>query len=76
MEVEQYLLTAIGAITSALVYVTKLLWDRSVQCEKDRVELREEIETLKEAKGLADGTLKAFERCPAPACPFKPVKST
>lgn len=73
MSIEALLLSALSAVTSALVFVVKLLWDRSVQCEKDRVELRDEIEALKEAKGLSDGTLKAFERCPAPTCPFKPA---
>jgi hypothetical protein len=75
MTSEQLLLTALSAVTSALCFVAKLLWDRSVQCEVDRREMREEIEVLKEAKGLADGTLKAFEKCPAQPCPFRQIKA-
>lgn len=75
MSIEALLLSALSAVTGALCYVARLLWNRSEECEKDRKELRDEIEALKEAKGLSDGTLKAFERCPAPACPFKPVKA-
>jgi hypothetical protein len=72
MTTEQLLLTAVSAVTGALCFVARLLWARSELCERDRYELREEIEALKEAKGLADGTLKAFERCPSLNCPFKP----
>jgi hypothetical protein len=71
MSIEALLLSALSAVTGALVFVVKLLWARSEQCEKDRVELREEIEHLKETKGMAEGTLKAFGMCPAAACPFK-----
>lgn len=71
MTLETALLTALSAVTGALCYVARLLWVRSEQCEKDRYDLREEIEALKEGKGLAEGTLKAFEKCPAPSCPFK-----
>lgn len=71
MTIEQLLLSALSAVTSALVYVARLLWIKSEQCEADRVALRREIEALKGEHGEAVGTLKAFEKCPQHACPFK-----
>jgi hypothetical protein len=75
MTPEQLLLAALSAVTGALCFVAKLLWAKSVECETDRREMRDEIEILKEAKGLADGTLKAFEKCPAQPCPFRQIKA-
>lgn len=71
MTPEQLLLAGISAVTAALCYVARLLWQRSEQCEKDRYELREEIEQLKSDHGTAKGTLIAYERCPTRECPFK-----
>lgn len=71
MTVEHILLIGIGSVTSALVYVTGLLWQRSEQCEKDRRELRDEIEVLKHDYGVATGTLSAYKLCPERECPFK-----
>lgn len=71
MTAEQYLLTAIASVTAALVYVCKLLWERSEACESHRVEMAKEIQTLKEAKGLAEGRMDAIQACPAPKCPFR-----
>jgi len=64
MTLENALLTAIGSVTSCLVFVVKLLWRKSEECEKDRRYLRQEIESLKSENGLATGKLQAFQSCP------------
>lgn len=71
MTLEQALIAAIGSVTTALVWVAKLLWGKSEQCERDRHELRKEINRMKGDHGIAVGTLKAYEKCPAEACPFR-----
>lgn len=71
MTLEAALITAIGAVTGALCFIANLLWARSVKCEEDRVAMRLELEQLKEAKGLAQGTLISYQRCPHDACPFR-----
>ena len=63
MTLEQALIAAIGSVTTALVWVAKLLWGKSEQCERDRNELRKEINKMKGDHGLAVGTLKAYEKC-------------
>lgn len=71
MTIEQILIGGIGAVTTALVFLFNLLWQRSEECEKDRRALRDEIEEVKAAAGVSTGTLKAFEKCPEKSCPFK-----
>lgn len=71
MTLEQALIAAIGSVTTALVWVAKLLWQKSEQCERDRYELRKEINKMKGDHGLAVGTLKAYEKCPSDLCPFR-----
>jgi hypothetical protein len=71
MSLEQALIAAIGSVTTALVWVAKLLWGKSEQCERDRNEMRKEINKMKGDHGLAVGTLKAYEKCPAESCPFR-----
>jgi hypothetical protein len=68
---ETALLTALSGVVSALVFVCKLLWKRSEQCESDRRELREEMERVKESNGMANGRLEAFRMCPQAECPFQ-----
>jgi hypothetical protein len=74
MDLQTVLIGGITAVTGALVYVSGLLWQRSEKCEKDRDELREEIEAVKEEFGESKGTMKAFQNCPAENCPFKPAR--
>lgn len=71
MTLETALLSAVTAVTGALCYIANLLWVKSVKCEEDRVAMRLELEQLKEAKGLAQGTLISYQNCPAVACPFR-----
>lgn len=71
MTLENALLTALTAVTSALVYVARLMWVKQERCEADRYELREEIEEMKALHGEATGTLNAVKRCPVPGCMFR-----
>ena len=74
MTLEAALFSALSAVTAALVFISKLLWSEVKDCKTDRLQLREEIETVKEEVGELRGTQKAYRACPAPACPFKPAK--
>jgi hypothetical protein len=71
MTLEQALIIAVSSVTGALCYVCRLLWQRSEKCESDRAELHSRIQNLEKERGIAVGSLEAFERCPQPACPFR-----
>ena len=71
MDAQQLLLGGISVVTGWLIFVSKLLWQKSEECELDRKALREDVEQLKGEKGLADGMLKSYERCPSQSCPFR-----
>lgn len=75
MTLEAALFSALSAVTGALIFIAKLLWAEVKDCKTDRLQLREEIETVKEEVGELRGTQKAYQACPAQACPFKPLKS-
>lgn len=78
MTLESGLTYALTAVTGALCFMFKLLWDRSNRCEQDRYELRHELEKLKEAKGVAMGELDIRRMCRLSDCPFvfKPTVET
>ena len=71
MSLEQALLTGISALTGALVFLFRILWQRSEQCEKDRVEMRLRLERLEGDNGRAQGELKAVQNCKQDKCPFR-----
>jgi hypothetical protein len=71
MTFEAALITAIGAVTGALVFVCKLLWARSERCETDRIALRLRVESLEGLHGQARGELLGYKRCPLEDCPFR-----
>jgi hypothetical protein len=70
MNVEQILLTGISAVTSALLFVVKILWRRSEDCEVDRRDLRQEIEDVKTHNGELRGYLEAVGACNKKDCVF------
>jgi hypothetical protein len=74
MTLESALLAALSAVTGALIFIARLLWSEVMDCKTDRLQLREEIETVKEEVGELRGTQKAYRACPAPSCPFKPFQ--
>lgn len=67
MSMENILLTAVSAVTGALVFVCKLLWKEAENCKADRIALRKEIEKLK----LVEGKLAIMEKCHINDCPFR-----
>ena len=71
MTLETALLTAISAVTGALCFLARILWQRSEQCESDRKELRASIELIKTQAGENHGMLMAYRMCPGKPCPFK-----
>ena len=71
MTLEQALLTGISALTGALVFLFRILWQRSEVCEQDRVELRLRLERLEGDNGRAQGELKAVQNCRQDGCPFR-----
>ena len=70
MTLEQALLSGIGAVTSALCVAFKIIWDRSVACERWREENQPLITRMAEKMGLAKGTLAIIDECPTPGCPY------
>jgi hypothetical protein len=74
MTLESALFAALSAVTGALIYVCKLLWEEVKDCKTDRLALREEIEEVKEEMGVLKGTQKAYDLCPMSACPFRAPK--
>lgn len=78
MTLETALITAVGALSSVLSYIAKLLWDRvkiveakADACEAHRTKMQDEIETLKEGRGQASAILQAVAACQAEKCPTK-----
>jgi len=71
MTLESALLTAISGVTGALCFLAKILWRRSEQCESDRKELRDAIESVRTQAGENHGMLMAYRMCPSKPCPFK-----
>lgn len=81
MSLESALLAALSAVVSALVYVARLLWQRSEACEQDRIkirleskkeldQLRTDVATLREVVGHSKGILEVYKKCPRQDCPF------
>jgi hypothetical protein len=44
---------------------------KSDECEKHRTQLQEQMGELKRQVGLAEGTVKHFERCHVQECPMR-----
>ena len=70
MDIEQALISGIGAVTAALCVLFKIIWDRSVACEQWRSEKEPLITRMAEKMGLAQGTLAIIDECPTPGCPY------
>lgn len=70
MTFEQSLITAVSAVTGALVFLFGLLWREAQECKVDRRYLRKRIEKLERDHGYAAGQLTAVDKCPVDDCPF------
>lgn len=73
MDAEQYLLAALTSVTGALLFVAKILWKRSEDCETDRRALRQEIEDVKTNNGRLEGFHSAVAACPVRGCTLRQV---
>lgn len=71
MTLETALIAGISAVSSALVIIAKILWGRSNECERDRRELRTEIEKVKMELGRLEGKEEVLAKCPLETCPWK-----
>lgn len=77
MDLQNALILAIGSVTTALVFVCKLLWSRSQIAEADNSTMRIQLNKLEGSLGRAEGRLLAYENCSSNACPFRrPVAAT
>jgi hypothetical protein len=77
MDVEQYLLTAISAVTGALVFVVKILWSDMRECRRDRSALWQRLEDMKTHNGELRGFLEAVGLCRQTDCQFaRPARHT
>lgn len=67
LSLEQAALLAVSAVTTALVFVSKMLIDRSNACESHRLLLQDKVNSLLEDKGRLD----LMKTCPREACPYR-----
>lgn len=70
MTLEQALISGLVAVTGALTYFFRIIWDNSVECKKWRETNEPLIRLMAEKLGLAKGTLEAIDICPTPGCPY------
>jgi len=73
MTPENMLLTALSAVTSALVFVARILWRRSETCEQDRRALYDAMLQIKQELGKTQGALNAIQSCHIADCPHRNV---
>lgn len=66
------LLTALSAVTTALVAVAKMLWNKSLECEADRAVQRKSLLEITATMSRLEGLLTAYRSCPIQDCPFPP----
>ena len=71
MTIQNVLLGGISAVTTALVWVAKILWEQSKECARDRAELHKKVAELESARGEAVGQLHAIGKCAQTDCPLK-----
>ncbi len=77
-------ISVLGTVVAALFKIQQksqgdrltIVEKRSDECEEDRSKLRDEIGDLKQRIGLADGTIKHFERCGIEGCPMRAIAAT
>lgn len=70
MSLEQALIYAIGAVTTALCWLFKDLWRRSRECEKWRNEKEPQLREMSERLGVLSGVTRLVQDCQTPSCAF------
>jgi hypothetical protein len=73
MTLEQALLSAISGLLAAVLWLVRVLWKRSEECETDRRDLRQQMENERTLHGEMRGFMMGVSRCPTQGCPFKGV---
>ena len=61
MDLQTGLLSVIGFLSTGLSAVCKILWDRSLLCEKERREMQLRLDQLQTDYGRAKGRLDTIE---------------
>lgn len=70
MPLETAAIAALGAVTTALCFLFRLLWNRSQECEQWRKEKEPLIARMAKELGLHTGVSRLVNDCKTPNCPF------
>lgn len=70
MTLEQASIASLSAVTGALCFLAKLIWNRSVACEQWRNEKEPIITAMAQRLGLAEGVATIVNACSVKDCPF------
>lgn len=70
MTLESAAIAALGAVTTALCFLFRLLWERSRECEKWRQEKEPIIKQMAEQLGIHSGITRMVNACRVEGCPY------
>lgn len=70
MTLESAAIAALGAVTTALCFLFRLLWERSRECEEWRQEKEPLIEQMAEQLGIHSGITRMVNACRVEGCPY------
>lgn len=70
MTLESAAIAALGAVTTALCFLFRLLWERSRECEKWRQEKEPIIKQMAEQLGILSGITRMVNACQVEGCPY------
>lgn len=70
MTLESAAIAALGAVTTALCFLFRLLWERSRECEKWRQEKEPIIKKMAEQLGIHSGITRMVNTCRVEGCPY------
>lgn len=70
MTLESAAIAALGAVTTALCFLFRLLWERSRECEKWRQEKEPIIKKMAEQLGIHLGITHMVNACRVEGCPY------
>lgn len=70
MTLESAAIAALGAVTTALCFLFRLLWERSRECEKWRQEKEPIIEQMAEQLGIHSSITRMVNACRVQGCPY------
>lgn len=70
MTLDDAAIVALGAVTTALCFLFKLLWKRSQECENWRNEKEPLIEQMAQQLGIHSGITRMVNSCHVKGCPY------